>query len=201
MKLVQEVKQVIAQVPDGKEALGGLANVVWVAAGGSSEALSPTFLSFTDNARALGLTPSTRTVDVRTVSPTPGLANFFGIDRDGEVFEVTRVRSINGEPVMLETIWLPLAYADLTGQELDSSLYEALKARYGVEPSTGTKALGICHATSREAFQLGVPKDSALMLLEDHVYDQDGRPLHVSKQVVLGDKYQCTIRMPRVGGE
>ena len=48
---------------------------------------------------------------------------------------------------------------------------------------------------------IGVPKDSALMLLEDHVYDQDGRPLHVSKQVVLGDKYQYTIRMPRVGGE
>ena len=36
MKLVQEVKQVVTQVLDEKEALGGLANVVWVAAGGSN---------------------------------------------------------------------------------------------------------------------------------------------------------------------
>ena len=151
MKLVQEVRQVVTQVLDGKEALGGLANVVWVAAGGSSEALSPTFLSFTDNARALGLTPSTRTVDVRTVSPTPGLANFFGIDRDGEVFEVTRLRSINGDPVMLETIWLPLTSSDLTGPELDGSLYEALKKRYGVEPATGRISSGL-HEKEKRSF-------------------------------------------------
>jgi len=164
-------------------------------------ARAPTFLSFTDNARSLGVAPSTRTVDVRTVSPTPGLAEFFGISQDSEVFEVTRVRSIDGDPVMLETTWLPMAYADLNGSELDGSLYKALKARYGVEPSTGTKSIGICSATNREAFQLGVPKDSALMLLEDHVYDQNGDPLHVSKQVVLGNKYQYTMHMPHLSSE
>ena len=41
-------------------------------------------------------------------------------------------------------------------------------------------------------------KDSALMLIEDHVYDQTGAPLHVSKQVTRGDKYQFSMRMPTV---
>lgn len=167
----------------------------------ANEALAPTFLSFTDNARSLGVAPSTRTVDVRAVSPTPGLAKFFGISQDSNVFEVTRLRSIDEEPVMLETTWLPMAYSDLSGSELDGSLYEALRSHFGVEPSTGTKSIGICNATSREAFQLGVPKGTALMLLEDHVYDQHGAPLHVSKQVVLGNKYQYTIRMPHLGDE
>ena len=36
MKLVQEVNQIVSQVLDEKEAAGGLANVVWVAAGGSN---------------------------------------------------------------------------------------------------------------------------------------------------------------------
>ena len=36
MKLEQEVNQIVSQVLDEKEAAGGLANVVWVAAGGSN---------------------------------------------------------------------------------------------------------------------------------------------------------------------
>ena len=162
--------------------------------------MTPTFLSFTENALSLGATPSTRTVDLRTVPPTPGLATFFGVSEDDELFEVTRLRSVNGEPVMLETIWLPMAYADLTGEELDGSLYQALKARYGKEPSTGTKSFGICYANSRESFQLGVERDSPLMLIEDHVFDQDNAPLHVSKQVLRGDGHQYSMHMPRVVG-
>ena len=90
--------------------------------------LTPTFLSFTENARQLGGKPLTRTIDIRTVSPTPGLAEFFGVSEDDELFEVTRLRSVDDEPVMLETIWLPLAYADLTGPELDGSLYHNCRA-------------------------------------------------------------------------
>ena len=159
-----------------------------------------TFLSFTENVRTLGGTPTTRTIDIRNVSPTSGLMEFFGLAAGDELFEVTRLRSVDGEPVMLETIWLPLAYADLTGEELDGSLYQALKARYGKEPANGTKSIGICYANSRESFQLGAPKDSPLMLIEDRVFDQDGAPLHVSKQVVRGDMHQFTINMPRVVG-
>lgn len=158
----------------------------------------PLFMSFTENVRTLGGVPITRTVDIRTVSPTPGLAEFFGVSEDDVFFEVSRLRIVDGEPVMLETIWLPMTYADLTGEELDGSLYACLKARYGVEPGGGSRSIGICYATSRESFQLGVDKDSALMLIEDHVYDQTGAPLHVSKQVTRGDKYQFSMRMPTV---
>lgn len=160
--------------------------------------LTPTFMSFTENVTRLGATPVTRTIDLRTVTPTPGLAEFFGVSETDELFEVTRLRSVDGEPVMLETIWLPCAYADLTGNELDGSLYKALKARYGKEPATGTKSIGICYANSRESFQLGVERNSPLMLIEDHVFDQDGEPLHVSKQVMRGDKHQYSMHMPRV---
>lgn len=160
--------------------------------------LTPTFLSFTENVRQLGGKPLTRTIDIRTVSPTPGLAEFFGVSESDELFEVTRLRSVDGEPVMLETIWLPLAYGDLTGPELDGSLYQALKARYGKEPATGTKSIGICPANSRESFQLGVERDTPLMLIEDHVFDQDNEPLHVSKQVMRGDKQQYSMSMPGV---
>lgn len=162
--------------------------------------MTPTFLSFTENALSLGATPSTRTIDLRNTTPTPGLAEFFGVTETDELFEVTRLRSVNGEPVMLETIWLPLAYSGLTGEELDGSLYQALKARYGKEASTGTKSIGICYANSRESFQLGVERDTPLMLIEDHVFDQDGAPLHVSKQVLRGDKHQYSMHMPRVVG-
>lgn len=159
--------------------------------------LTPTFLSFTENVRSLGGKPSTQTIDMRTTTPTLGLAAFFGIGERDELFEVTRLRSVDGEPAMLETIWLPMGYADLSGQELDGSLYEALRTRYGMEPGDGTKSIGICYANNRESFQLDVPKGSPLMLIEDHVYDQSAKPLHVSKQVLRADKHRFTVRLPR----
>lgn len=164
----------------------------------SARRMTPTFRSFTENARSLGGNPDTRTIDIRTVHPTPGLADFFGVEEQDEVFEATRLRSVDGEPACLETIWLPMTYADLTGEELSGSLYATLKARYGVEPHDGTKEIGICYANSRESFQLGVPKDTALMLIEDRVRDQEGRPLHVSKQVLRADKHSYSMTMPRV---
>ena len=160
--------------------------------------MTPTFLSYTENVKSLGSVPETHTVDIRTMPPTQGLRDFFGITESDLLFEVTRMRSADGEPICLETIWLPLAYADLTGSELDGSLYQALNDRYGVHPENGTKSISICYATGREAFQLGVEKDAALMLIEDHVYDQYGKPLHVSKQVMRGDKHNYSMHIPEV---
>lgn len=164
----------------------------------SVRALTATFRSFTQNARSHGATTDTQTIDIRTIQPTPGLAEFFGTRGSDEVFEATRLRFVDGDPACLETIWLPMAYSDLSGDELSGSLYEVLKERYGVEPLNGTKEIGICYATAREAFQLDVPKDTALMLIEDHLYDQHGRPLHVSKQVLRGDRHSYCMTIPQV---
>lgn len=160
--------------------------------------MKPTFLSYTENVRSLGGVPETKTVDIRTTTPTQGLMEFFGIGEEDELFEVTRLRSADGDPLCLETIWLPMTYADLTGTELNGSLYQALKERYGVEPTNGTKSIGICYATTREAFQLNVERGEALMLIEDRVYDQFDQPLHVSKQVMRGDKHHYSMHIPRV---
>lgn len=160
--------------------------------------LTPSFLSYTENVRSLGGIPDTHTLDIRVVPPTAGLKEFFGITDENRLFEVTRLRSSDGEPICLETIWLPMLYADLTGRELDGSIYLALRERYAILPENGTKFIGICHANNRESFQLRVERDTPLLLIEDHVYDQRGRPLHVTKQVMRGDKHRYSMHIPSV---
>lgn len=48
--------------------------------------------------------------------------------------------------------------------------------------------------SSEEAELLDVPRGSALMLIEDMVYDSNGTPLHISKQVVRGDKFKYALK-------
>lgn len=163
-----------------------------------ADPLMPRFMSFSQSVQSLGSVPLTRTIDIRSIPATPGLAAFFDVSEGTSLYEVTRLRSADGEPVCLETIWMPMKFADITGDELNGSFYEALRKRYGVEPATGTKAISICYANSRESFQLDVPRDSALMLIEDHVYDKEGNPLHISKQVARGDKNRYVMHIPEV---
>ena len=153
------------------------------------------FRGFTEHALSLGVDPSTRTVDFRMVAPTPGLAAFLGVGEDDRVTEIVRLRMVDGSPAGVETIWLPARFSELENESLDGSLYGLLERRYGLRPGGGTKSLGICRANHREAFLLGVPLGSPLMLAEDQVRDADGNPLHVTKTVARDDKYRYTFEL------
>lgn len=59
---------------------------------------------------------------------------------------------------------------------------------------SGSKTIELCYASSEEAELLDVPRGSALMLIEDMVYDSNGTPLHISKQVVRGDKFKYALK-------
>lgn len=50
------------------------------------------------------------------------------------------------------------------------------------------KTFEVCFAKQNEAFLLDVPRDAALMLITDYVYDADGEPLHVSKRIQRTDR-------------
>lgn len=45
-----------------------------------------------------------------------------------------------------------------------------------------------------EAALLDIPRGSALMLIEDLVYDNHENPLHISKQVLRGDKFRYALK-------
>src|SRR4029453_4891568 len=88
--------------------------------------------SFTEEIRRLGHAPATRIVTARTMAAEPAVADALGIAHGAHVVHLERLRMADGEPLLLEQVFLPEArFPGLLASDLEGgSLYELLDARY-----------------------------------------------------------------------
>ena len=106
--------------------------------------------------------------------------------------ETLRVRNAEGEPVVLEKNHFSTVYSYLANENLNGSLYNVLRD-YGVEPREATHEISLAFATEAQAKLLNVDVGSPLMRLKEVVFDQKGRPLHNSVQLIRGDRFVFRI--------
>ena len=112
---------------------------------------------------------------------------------DGDrVLTMLRVRTADGIPVVLEENHFSMAYSYLENENLSGSLYAVLRD-YGIEPRQATHDLSMTYATESQAVLLGIECGAPLMKLHEVVYDQKGRPLHNSLQLIRGDRFVFRI--------
>ncbi len=93
---------------------------------------------------------------------------------------------------MLEENRFPPRYAFLLDAALEGSLYELLRA-HGIAPASAVHDISLAYATPLASKYLGTAQGDALLLLSEHVLDQHGEPLHLSRQWIRGDKYTFRI--------
>jgi len=107
------------------------------------------------------------------------------------VFELERVRLVDGEPISLDrSIVHPRLAEALDGVDLASeSLYGTLKARAGVIPSQADVVLRAITADAATSKLLDVPRGAALLELSETVYDQYGEPFEAATLLNRGDRY------------
>ena len=152
------------------------------------DAPRPAFTSFTAEMEKRGHAVTTRTVDAGPAAAPHGVAAFLETDGAAELTWIMRLRYVDGEPVCLESTYLPAAFADIVEADLSRSLHAILREVYRRAPARGHKTFEVCLATQNEAFLLDVEKGSPLMLVTDFVCDGDARPLYVSKRVMRTDR-------------
>lgn len=109
-----------------------------------------------------------------------------------EAVEIVRVRTADDEPVMLEINRFPMTFADLLKEDLTGSLYLLLSKR-GYEAASGMHEISLCYATPQQAKALDVEVGTALLRLEQIIWDQHGAPMHTSHQVIRGDRFTFRI--------
>ncbi|MBQ6400243.1 MAG: GntR family transcriptional regulator [Clostridia bacterium] len=148
--------------------------------------------SFHDACRESGAVPGTKVLSVRAVAASPEDRQELGLKSGDRVIETLRIRTADGEPVVLERNHFSMAFSYLEDADLGGSLYRLLKD-YGIEPKDGYHAISICFAGEEEAKLLGVAKGYPLMKLHEVIFDQKGRPLHNSEQLIRGDRYTFRI--------
>lgn len=155
---------------------------------------SSSFLSFTDNVKAMGKNLITKVIETEYVTPTNSQIAFFEINPSEKLLSIKRLRIVDKIPVCVETTLFAPQYKTIEKENLNGSLYAVFKSKYNVVPLTGHKTIELCYASESEAKYLDVPRGSSLMLVEDFVYSANDLPLHITKQVVRGDKFKYALK-------
>ena len=75
---------------------------------------------------------------------------------------------------------------------MTGSLYALLQEQH-IEAAQGIHDISLCYATPAQAKLLDVSAGDALLCLHEVVFDQHGQPLHISHQVIRGDRFTFRI--------
>ena len=138
------------------------------------------------------MTPGTDVIHVKEKAADAADREELNLRPGERVLEILRVRRADGTPVVLETNRFSMAYAYLEDQDLNGSLYGVLR-EYGVEPKLALHDVSLSFASEEEARLLETEAGAPLVRLHEVVYDQRGRPLHNSVQLIRGEQFVFRI--------
>lgn len=147
-------------------------------------------LGFSEEMRALGLTPATRLLRWEKGPATAEEAFHLRLSPGEKVLRLERLRIADGEPMALERATLP-AWA-LEGPP-EGSLYRALEAK-GLRPARALQRLRAVAAREEDRL-LGVEPGSPLLYLERVSFLPDGSPIEFVKSRYRGDRYELLVEL------
>ncbi|WP_280426110.1 GntR family transcriptional regulator [Nocardia carnea] len=151
-------------------------------------------LSFTAWAERIGRTPGQHTVEVARRGAGAAAAAELGIGEGTPVVEVLRVRSLDGEPVMLEraTFVEPVGRLLFDFDPDTSSIYAHL-ARQGVDLHSARHTIDALAADPHDATLLGIAPGAPLLRERRRTSTAAGEPVEYGDDRYRPDKVTFTI--------
>lgn len=170
----------------------------WFVASGPLSEPPNRLLSFSAMGRARGLEPAARVLGTSVRSCTLDEADLLRIAPGAELFDLERLRLLDGLPVAVDRSRVPLVRC-LQLPRVDfsvASLYETLQA-CGVTPTNADFTVEAASAGKRDARLLDVAPETPLLVARQLTYDHEARPLELGHTVYRGDRYRFRARLSR----
>jgi GntR family transcriptional regulator len=139
-----------------------------------------------------GFTPGAEMISFDEINAEQILAKDLAIPISSRVYSILRLRSINQEPVMLESYKIPVQrFPGIDRYDLESrSLYEIMECEYGVPINRARQSFEPITATYFEAELLNINYGEALMLERRLSYDGLNQPVEYGKDRYRGDRFR-----------
>ncbi len=170
----------------------------WFVASGPLSEPPNRLLSFSAMGRARGLDPTARVLGASVRHCSLDEADLLQIAPGADLFEIERLRLLDGVPVAIDRSRITLARCPrLVDVEFAiGSLYDTLEES-GVVPTNADFTVEAAPAEKRAARLLGVEPGSPLLIARQRTYDQSGRPFELGLMVYRGDRYRFRARLSR----
>lgn len=153
--------------------------------------------SFTEDMRRRGLTPGARLLEVDVeASASDRIRRTLRLSVEDQVVRVSRLRTADGQPMCVETSYLPRAVVPwLPENDLGKeSLYRVLEDR-GIELVKAEEHLEATLVTEGESALLTVPAGSPALLVERITYTDGDEPVEYVKSLYRGDRYRFSAML------
>jgi GntR family transcriptional regulator len=139
-----------------------------------------------------GLKPGAKVLWFDSGLADSAIAKELRLRTSAPVYHIHRLRSINREPVMLETFYLSAArFPKFERFDLSKrSVYEILETEYGVTISRARQSLEPIVATEYEARLLKIKVGAPLMLEVRLAFDQNDQPVEFGRDLYRGDRFR-----------
>jgi GntR family transcriptional regulator len=154
---------------------------------------------FSEQMRRQGVQPTGRVLEMRCSDRIDEAARAaLALPADERAWMVRRLRFGDGEPLLLETFWVPRAVCpELSRHELrDRSLYAVMRERYGVDPVSAETSLEPAALDAADARHLAARPGAPAILVIRTTHAADGRPVEFARDLYRGDRarFELTLR-------
>ncbi|MGI9861463.1 GntR family transcriptional regulator [Moorella naiadis] len=152
---------------------------------------------FMDDMRARGFRPSSKLLHLEQVVPGPELRNRLKLAPTEKVYQISRLRFANAEPIVIQNSRIPCRLCPgLEFENLeDNSLYSILENRYGFRLYQAQQRLEATQANPEQARLLEVPRFSPLLYVHRLSLLADGTPLEFVESWYRSDRYAFEVTL------
>lgn len=146
---------------------------------------------FTQDMQARGKRPGAKVLQLEAIPAPPTIIRALQLRSGDQVILLKRLRLADGEPLAVETDYLPDALCHgLLQEKLNGrSLYDVLTKNYNIIPTRAEQQLEATACPAAEAKLLDVRRGSPVLHIHRTTFSRDGRPFEMVESFYRGDKY------------
>ncbi|CAM4174745.1 GntR family transcriptional regulator [Bacillus paramycoides] len=154
------------------------------------------FYSFTEEMKKFGKVPSSKVVSFTIMNCDKKIAKIMKLEFEEEVYQITRLRLADKEPMLFETSYIPVKFFPyLTKTELEETpMYEIFRAKYQVHITRAVENFKAIAANEDHAKWLQVQANEPSLLLERIAYAKENI-MEYTETIARGDKFTYTVEL------
>ena len=157
--------------------------------------------SFNTEMQEKGLKHETRVLSLKLRGASSRAAEVLGVKEGDSLVFISRLRSINGEPIVLVNTWLPAErFSSIIGYDLEQeSLYDVMERDFSCVPAKTRRYLEARLAGDFEAENLGIKRGDPVQFIETVASDEKEVPVEFSLAYYRGDRNRFALEVSRQG--
>ncbi len=154
--------------------------------------------SFTTEISQLGKTPSSTLVNFDVLPVSPRIREILELGADEKVYCFTRVRNVDGKPLIVETSYYPQTiYPNLTREMLQTHSFYSLLYHVGVVPFSAEDSYEAVLLGDREAALLDCKNNTPAFFHQRRTTGENGRIYEYTTSYMRADRVKLNVRFQK----